>query len=107
MQLHNDFYLSKYQLHILWNSKGTEVLYSEKFPFWDFPDDPVVKTSSSNAGSEDSTPGWGTNTPLVFGKKNKKHHKTETLQHYNKFNKDGKNGPCQKKSFRKKSPSYS
>ena len=72
MQLHNDFYLNKYQLYILWNSKGTEVFYSEKSPVWDFPDGPVVKTLSSSAGGEGSIPGWGTNTLLVLWQKKKK-----------------------------------
>ena len=44
----------------------------------DFCGGPVVKTSSSNAGSSGSIPGWGTKIPHASQPKKPKH-KTEVI----------------------------
>ena len=54
----------------------------------------MVKTSPSNAGGADSVPGRGAKVPHAWGPK------TQNLKHKhccNKFSKDFKNGPHQKK----------
>ena len=58
------------------------------------PGGPVVKTSPFNAGCEGSFPGWGTKIPHASWTKNKY---IKQKQYCNKFNKDFKNGPHQKK----------
>ena len=65
----------------------------------DFPDGPVVKTSPSNARGAASIPGWGAEIPHAswLMAKNPKQ-----KQYCNKFNKDFKNGPHQKKIIKKK-----
>ena len=61
----------------------------------DFHDGPVVKTSPSNAGGVGSIPGWGAEIPHASWPKNQN---IKQKQYCNKFNKDFKNGPRQKKS---------
>ena len=58
----------------------------------DFPGDPVVKTLPSNAGGAGSIPG---KIPHASWPKNQN---TKEKRYCNKFNKDFKNGPHQKKS---------
>ena len=60
----------------------------------DFPGGPVVKTSPSNAGGAGSIPGQGTKIPHASWLKNQN---IKQKQYCNKFNKDFKNGPHQKK----------
>ena len=60
----------------------------------DFPGGPVVKTSPSNAGGVGSNPGQGAEIPHASQTKKTK---TNQKQYCNKFNKDFKNGPHQKK----------
>ena len=55
---------------------------------------PVVKTSPSNA--EGLIPGWGGKIPHASRLRNQN---IKQKQYCNKFNKDVKNGPCQKKVF--------
>ena len=59
----------------------------------DFPGDPVVKTSPSNAGGTGLIPGWGDKIPYALGPKNIKQ-----KQYCNKFNEyfKNKNGTHQK-----------
>ena len=64
----------------------------------DFPGGPVVKTSSSNAGAMCSIPGWGAKTPHTSQPKSQN---LKQKQYCNKFNKDFKNNPHQKKLFKK------
>ena len=45
---------------------------------WDFPGNPVVKTSPSNAGGAGSIPGLGAKIPHALGPKKPKH-KTEAI----------------------------
>ena len=60
----------------------------------DFLGSPVVKTSPSNAGGAGSIPGGGAKIPHAsYGIKPK--HKTEA--NCNKFSKDVKNGPHERK----------
>ena len=66
---------------------------------WDFPGSPVVKTSLSHAGGTDAIPGWGAKIPHASQPKNQN---IKQKQYCNKFNRDLKNGPHQKKSFKKK-----
>ena len=58
----------------------------------------MVKTSPSNAGSAGSIPGRGAKIPHASGPKNQN---IKQKQYCNKFNKDFKNGPHQKKSLKK------
>ena len=62
---------------------------------WDFPGGPVVKTSPSHAGVMDSITGQGAKVPHASPPKIQNIKKQK--QCCNKFNKDFKNGPCQKK----------
>ena len=66
-----------------------------KEQFRDFPGGPVVKTSPSNA--EGLIPGWGGKIPHASRLRNQN---IKQKQYCNKFNKDVKNGPCQKKFFK-------
>ena len=59
----------------------------------------MVKTSPSNAGGVGSIPGWGAEIPHAAQPKNKN---IKQKQYCNKFNKDFKNGPHQKKKIFKK-----
>ena len=61
---------------------------------WDFPGGPVVKTSPSNAGGAGLIPGWGAKIPHASQPENQN---IKQKQYCNKFNKDFKNGPHQKK----------
>ena len=54
----------------------------------DFPGDPLVKTSPSNAGGACSIPGRGTKIPHALGPKNQN---IKQKQYCNKFNEDFKN----------------
>ena len=61
----------------------------------DFPGGPVVKTLPSNAGDEGSILGQGDKIPYASWPKNQN---IKQKQYCNKFNKDFKNSPHQKKS---------
>ena len=70
------------------------VLFLLKWGPWDFPGGPVVKTLPSNAGAQ--------MPPLVRKLRfhmscGQKKQNIEQKQYYNKFNKDFKNSPHQKK----------
>ena len=69
--------------------------------FWDFPGGPVVGTLPSNAGSEGLNPGRGAKISHASRPKNQN---IKQKQYCNKFNKDFKNGPHQKKKNLKKKP---
>ena len=64
----------------------------------DFPGSPVVKISPSSAAGMGSTPDQEAKIPYVLWPKNKN---IKQKQYCNKFNKDFKNGPHQKRSFKK------
>ena len=66
----------------------------------DFPGGPEVKTSPSNVGDVGSTPGWAAKTP--HASQPKKIQNLKQKQNCNKFNKDFKKGPHQRKKERKK-----
>ena len=59
----------------------------------------MVRTSPSNAGGAGSIPGQGAKIPHALRPKNQN---IEEKQCCNKFNKDFKNGPHQKKKILKK-----
>ena len=65
----------------------------------DFPGGPVVKTSPSNSGAEGSIPVRNLRSHMPGAKKLKN---VKQKQSCNRFNKDFKNGPHQKKSKKKK-----
>ena len=54
----------------------------------------MVKTSPSNAGGAGLIPGWGAKIPHASQPENQN---IKQKQYCNKFNKDFKNGPHQKK----------
>ena len=58
----------------------------------DFPGGPVAKTLPSNSGGAGSIPGRGAKIPHASQPKNQ-----NIKQYCNKFNKDFKNGPHQRK----------
>ena len=60
----------------------------------DFPGSPVVQTSPSNTGGAGSIPGQGARIPHASWPK---HQNIKQKQYCNKFTKDFKNGPHQKK----------
>ena len=60
----------------------------------DFPRGPVVKNSPFNAGGAGSIPSQGTKIPHASWPK---YQNMKQKQYCNKFNKDFKNGPHQKK----------
>ena len=62
--------------------------------YQDFPGGPVVKTLPSIAGSAGSIPGQEAKIPHALWPKNQN---IKQKQYCNKFNKDFKNGPHQKK----------
>ena len=64
----------------------------------DFPGSPVVKTSPFNAGGAGSIPGRGAKIPRASRPENQNIKKQK--QYCNKFNKDVKIGPHQKKKKR-------
>ena len=66
-------------------------LYDPEAVLRDFPGGPVVKTSPSNTGAVGSIPGWG--VKISHASQGKK----PNNKYCNKFSKDFKNGPCQKK----------
>ena len=68
--------------------------------WWGFPGGLVVKTSPSNAGGAGSIPGQGVKIPHASWPKDKEKN-IKQKQYCNKFNKDSKNGPHQKKIFKK------
>ena len=63
----------------------------------DFPGSPVVRTLPSNAGGAGSIPGQGAKIPHASWPKNQN---IKQKQYCNKFNKDFKNSPHQKKFFK-------
>ena len=65
----------------------------------DFPGGPVVKTLPSSAGGGGLIPGWRAKIPHALGPKNQN---IKQKQYCNKFNKDFKNGPHQKRKEKKK-----
>ena len=65
----------------------------------DFPGSPVVKTSPSNVGGAGLIAGRGAKIPHASRPKNQN---VKQKQCCNKFNKDLKNGPHQKKKIFKK-----
>ena len=65
---------------------------------WDFLGSPVVKTLPSNAGGVGPIPSRGAKIPHAPGPKNQN---IKQKQYCNKFNKDFKNGPHQKKTLKK------
>ena len=67
--------------------------------FWDFPGGSVVRTLPSNAGVAGLIPGWGAKIPRALWPKNQT---IKEKQYCNKFNKDFKNSPHQKKKILKK-----
>ena len=67
----------------------------KNYAFWDVPGSPVVKTSSSARGVG-SIPSRGANIPHDSQPKNQT---IKQKRYRNKFNKDFKNGPHQKKIF--------
>ena len=69
----------------------------------DFPGDPVVKTSPSNAGAAGSIPGQGAKIPHVLQPKNQN---IKHKQYCNEFSKDFKNGPHQKNLKKKNTMIY-
>ena len=64
----------------------------------DFPGGPMVKISPSNGGGASSIPGRGAKIPRALRPKNQN---IKQKQYCNKFNKDFKNSPPQKKIFKK------
>ena len=62
-----------------------------------FPGSPAVRTLPSNAGGAGSIPGWGAKIPHASQPKNQN---IKQKQYYNKFNKNFKNGPHQKKNLK-------
>ena len=60
----------------------------------DFPGGPVVKTLPSNAGGAGLIPGWGAKIPHTSRPKNQN---IKQKQYCNKFNKDFKIDPHQKR----------
>ena len=65
----------------------------------DFPGDPVVKTSPSNAGGASFIPGQRAKILHDWQPKNQN---IKQKQYCNKFNKDFKNCPHQNKNLKKK-----
>ena len=65
----------------------------------DIPGSPVVKTSPSNAGVAGSVPGQGAKIPHALWTKKQN---VKQKRYCNKFNKDFKNGPHQRKKNLKK-----
>ena len=61
----------------------------EIYDCWDFPSDPVIKTSPSNAKGEGLIPGQGADIPLALWPINQN---IKQKQHCHKFSKDFKNG---------------
>ena len=66
---------------------------------WDFPGSLVVKTSPSNAGVQLRSVVGELRSHMSWGQKNQN---IKQKQYCNKFNKDFKNGPHQKKILKKK-----
>ena len=76
-------------------SDGALAFFTGKITDWDLPGGPVIKTSSSNAGSADSMPLRGLRPHMPRGQKTKT--KQNTQKHYcDKVNKLLKNHPLQK-----------
>ena len=61
----------------------------------------MVTTSPSRAGGVGSIPGQGAKIPHASWPKNQNIKKKKKKQYFNKFNKDFKNGPHQKKIKKK------
>ena len=62
----------------------------KKYKYRHFPEGPVVKTLSSDAGGAVSIPGWGAKISCTLRPKNQN---IKQKQYCNKFNKDLKNSP--------------
>ena len=62
----------------------------------DFPGGPVVKTSPSSTGDTGSISGQGANILHALNNNNNKKKTIKQKQYCNEFNKDFKNGPCQR-----------
>ena len=62
----------------------------KKYKYRDFPEGPVVKTLSSDAGGAVSIPGWGAK---ISGTLRPKNQNIKQKQYCNKVNKDFKNSP--------------
>ena len=92
------------QLHpsrtLRWGGEGVpdDLLSSTKHPR-DLPGGPVAGISPATAGSAFSVPGWEARIPHASWPRDQT---TEQRQCCNKFNKDLKNGPHQKKNLKKK-----
>ena len=80
----------------MWPRPGDLIPENKMWQNGDFPGGPVVKTLPSNAGVAGSIPGRGAKIPHASRPKNQN---TKQKQYCNKFNKDFKNGPHQKKIF--------
>ena len=65
---------------------------------WDFPCGPVVNTSPSNTGGAVSIPG---HRAKILHALQPKSQNIKQKQYYNKFNKDFKTGPHQKKKIKR------
>ena len=69
----------------------------------DFPGDTEVKTSPSKAGGVGLILDWGAKIPHASGLKKKKKQNIKQKQYCNKFKKDFKNSPCQKRKKKRAS----
>ena len=83
-------------MQIRYSSSLSTVHCHLKDTHWDFPGDPVVKTSPSNAGGVGSFPGWGAKIPHASQPKTQN---IKQKQYCNKFNKDFKKTVHIKKHF--------
>ena len=86
--------------HLRWNEGKSLQIEEKKEPdsklqAQDFPGGAVVKTSPFSAEGAGLVPGQGAKIP---GASQPKNQNIKQKQYCNKFNKDFKNGPCQKKS---------
>ena len=87
--------MSHFWVSVLWNQTG---ILGSRADTRDFPGSPALRTLASNAGDAGSIPGWEAEILHAFPpkQKNKKTKKTQK-QYHNKFKKDLKNDPHQKK----------
>ena len=96
-------YAAKDDLYLLKLTKRWTTNVTEKHIDRHFPGGPVVKTLPSNAGGAGSIPGRGAEIPHASWPKNQN---VKQKQYCNKFNKDFKNGPHQKKKNLKENKSH-
>ena len=81
-------------------TKSHWIIRFKKVDLGDFPGGPVVKTSPCNTGGGAGLiPGRGATSPHASWPKNQD---KKQKQYCNKFNKDFKNGPHQKKNLKNK-----